>query len=99
MGSPSVLDFDRLLSPIPGDCPAGAALKEDYSPGAPYYAIKDARSAARAAERSLMWGGDAESGGDRPDWRPVVELGIGILAERSKDLEVAAWLTEALVRR
>ncbi|MDI9443458.1 MAG: type VI secretion system protein TssA [Planctomycetota bacterium] len=99
MGSPSVLDFDRLLSPIPGDCPAGAALKDDYSPGAPYYAIKDARSAARAAERSLMWGGDAESGGDRPDWRPVVELGIGILAERSKDLEVAAWLTEALVRR
>ncbi|MGI6415269.1 MAG: type VI secretion system protein TssA [Thermoguttaceae bacterium] len=99
MGSPSVLDFDRLLSPIPGECPAGVALKEDYSPGSPYYAIKDARSAARAAERSMIWGGDDVSGGDRADWRPVVELGIEILAERSKDLEVAAWLTEALVRR
>ncbi len=98
-GVASVLDFDRLLSPIPGDCPAGVALKEDYSPGSPYYAIKDARSAARAAERSMIWGGDDASGGDRADWRPVVELGIEILAERSKDLEVAAWVTEALVRR
>lgn len=99
MGSPSVLDFDRLLSPIPGDSPAGVVLKEDFSPGSPYYAIKDARSAARASERSLIWGDDDVSAGDRADWRPVVELGVEILAERSKDLEVAAWLTEALVRR
>ena len=99
MGSPCVLDFDRLLSPIPGDSPTGPVLREDFSPGSPYYAIKDARSAARAAERNRLWGADEVSAGDRADWRPVVELGVAILAERSKDLEVAAWLTEALLRR
>ncbi len=98
MGSPCVLDFDRLLSPIPGDSPAGLSLRDDFSPGSPYYAIKDARSVARAVERSMLWGTD-EASGDRADWRPVVDLGVAILAEQSKDLEVASWLTEALVRR
>ena len=33
-----------------------------------------------------------------PDWRPVAEKATKILGEQSKDLEVCAYLIEALVR-
>ena len=33
-----------------------------------------------------------------PLWRTVRELALKTLAETTKDLEVAAWLTEAMVR-
>lgn len=97
MGSPATLDFDRLLAAIPGDNPAGADLRSDYSPLAEYRVLKDARAAARAAERSVVF--DDEPGrAERPDWGPVLELAPRLLAERSKDLEISAWLVEALVR-
>lgn len=98
MASPEVLDFDKLLEPLPGDNPAGEALREDFSPTSIYYQIKDARTAARNAERTVVW--DDEEGAEAPkaDWRPILDLAPQILAERSKDLEVAAWLIEALLR-
>jgi type VI secretion system protein ImpA len=97
MSSTELLDFDRLLAPIPGDNPAGAALRENYSPNSSYSAIKTAREAARAAERHMVWEGD-EPVGPPADWDPILKLGPEILAKESKDLEVAAWLTEALIR-
>jgi type VI secretion system protein ImpA len=45
----------------------------------------------------MVWDGD-EPVGSPADWDPVFELGPKIIAEQSKDLEVAAWLTEALIR-
>src|SRR5438105_1121576 len=96
MPSPEVLDFAKLLAPIPGDKPVGIDLRADPSPTSPYYAIKDARSAARAIERQIIGGEDANS--PRPDWRPVVQHGNKVLAEKSKDLEVTAYMIEALVR-
>jgi type VI secretion system protein ImpA len=98
MGSPEVLDIEKLLAPIPGDSPAGVPLREDLSPTSVYYAIKDARTAARAAERSIVYEDD-QTHTERPDWGPVLELGPKILAEKSKDLEVTAWLCEALIRK
>ncbi|NQT37025.1 MAG: type VI secretion system protein TssA [Planctomycetes bacterium] len=99
MGSPEVVDFDRLLGPIPGDNPAGVALREDFSPTSEYHAMKDARAAARAAERNVVWDDDEDAYAEPPNWRPILELGPKILAEQSKDLEIAAWLTEGLLRR
>ncbi len=98
MASPETLDFERLLAPIPGDNPAGVAIREDFSPGSVYYTIKDARTAARAAERNIVWD-DEETHGERPDWKPVLKVGPKVIAEQSKDLEIAAWLVEALVRK
>jgi type VI secretion system protein ImpA len=95
MASPDVLDFASLLNPIPGDDPSGVDIRADASPGSLYYLIKDARSAARAAERRLPES-DADAG--RADWRPVLKHGQKALAERSKDLEVTAYVIEALVR-
>jgi type VI secretion system protein ImpA len=96
MASSEVLDFGALLAPIPGDKPTGADLRADPSPTSPYYAIKDARNGARAAERQIMLDGEADA---KPvDWRPVVQHGTKVLSEKAKDLEVAAYLIEGLVR-
>jgi type VI secretion system protein ImpA len=100
MASPEVLDFSRLLVPIPGDNPAGASLRDDFSPTSVYRVIKDARAAARAAERSVLWGGDGgPSPASQAPWKPVLELAPKVIAEQSKDLEVTAWLIEALLRQ
>ncbi len=99
MGSPQILDMERLLQPIPGDNPAGGDLRGDGSPTSVYYQIKDARNAARDAERKSLFEDEDSPGGELPDWKPVIKLGPQIIAEKSKDLEIAAWLIEALTRR
>jgi type VI secretion system protein ImpA len=89
-------ELEAILAPISGDQPTGVDLREDYAPTSIYFRLRDARAEARDAERQ------AESqGGDEGVvalWRPVVTLAIGALKETSKDLEVATWLTEAMVR-
>jgi type VI secretion system protein ImpA len=99
MPSPDVLDFAKLLAPIPGDKPVGIDLRSDASPTSPYYAVKDARSTARANERLLADAADEDKEKlPRPDWRPVIQHGTKALAEKSKDLEITAYLIEALAR-
>src|SRR5581483_9147750 len=95
MASQEVLDFSQLLLPITGDGPAGEDLRADASPNSLYYLVKDARSAARAAERQIVMEDEPSA---RPDWRPVFYHAVKALAERSKDLEITAYLIEALVR-
>jgi type VI secretion system protein ImpA len=95
MPSPDVLDFDRLFAPIPGDRPTGEDLRENAGPSSLYYKVKDGRSAARAAERQ-MEGGQEDA--PPPDWKAVVASGTKALAESTKDLEIAAYLIEALCR-
>jgi type VI secretion system protein ImpA len=99
MASPEVLDFDRILAPIPGDNPAGRPLRADSSYDSIYSQIKGARETARRAERSMVFEDDApQKAGGSPEWKTVLDLAPGALAEESKDLELSAWLTEALVR-
>src|SRR2546426_125184 len=95
MASAEVLDLAKLCSALEGDQPVGPDLRSDTSPRSVYYAVKDARNAARAAERKLMAGGGDEA---PPDWRPVLDQSVKILANQAKDLEIAAYLIEALVR-
>ena len=96
MATAEVLDLAKLSAALDGDQPAGIDLRGDSSPGAPYYAVKDARGAARNAERQLMSGGDEAA--VTPDWRPVLVTAVKVIAEKSKDLEIASYLIEALVR-
>ncbi len=42
--------------------------------------------------------GDPNAGDPMPSWRTVREVGLKTLQETTKDLEVAAWVTEAYVR-
>src|SRR5450830_785430 len=83
MGSPDVLDFARLVAPIPGENPAGRPLRTDFSPTSLYQAIKGSRSAARAGERNAAWSDepDAESTDHRTHWKRLLELAPKAIAE------------------
>jgi len=98
---PDGFDLEALLAPIPGDAPQGVDIREDFSSTSPYNRLRDARSEARDAER-LSEVPPAEGAGSPPDpgplWRTVRDIGLKTVAETAKDLEVAAWLTEAFVR-
>ena len=95
MASQEVLDFAKLLAQIPGESPTGIDLRENTSPTSDYYAVRDARRTASDAERRIDKG---EEPSEPPDWRSVFERATKVLAEKSKDLEVSAYLIEALVR-
>src|SRR5437763_3202623 len=94
---PEGFDLAALLAPISEEAPAGADVRTDYSPDSLYYRLRDARAEARAAERAIE-GGEAPDTGPPPQWRTVGELAYEATATQSKDLEIAAWLTEALLR-
>lgn len=97
MASSAILDISELLNPISDDQPTGQDLRLDASPLSSYQTIKTARSAARDAEKNSLY---SENGGDAEEyWRKILTLAPKILREESKDLEVATWLTEAMVRR
>ncbi|MCI0365248.1 MAG: type VI secretion system protein TssA [Phycisphaerales bacterium] len=98
MPSAQVLEIKDLLQPIPGGNPAGANLRDDRSPVSIYQAIKASRTQARAAERQALTE-DSESSSVKADWRPILEQAPKVIAEKSKDIELAAWLIEALVRQ
>jgi type VI secretion system protein ImpA len=89
-------DIEAILAPLPGDQPTGVDLRQDFSPTSIYFRLRDARAQARDAERQADSQGGEE--GQPTLWRPVVTIAIGALKSNSKDLEVATWLTEALVR-
>jgi type VI secretion system protein ImpA len=96
MSPGQVLDLDALLAPLSEAAPAGVDLREDASPQSVYYRLKDLRSAARAAERRGDSGDESE--GAQGEWRQILDLTQKTLAGQSKDLEVACWLVEGLVR-
>jgi len=100
MSSPPLLEFDTLLAPIPGDKRAGVDLRQDRSPGSLYDKIKDARSAARELEKRQERGNveDKDLRALMPAWRSIFDTAPKIIAENSKDLEITAFLIEALQR-
>lgn len=94
-----IADVEAILAPLPGDRPAGVDLRST----ARYRSLRDARSQAREAEKAADRDGlNADAGatddGLRSNWRPVVRQAAQALTEATKDLEIAVWLTEGLVR-
>jgi type VI secretion system protein ImpA len=87
----------RILAPFEGTSPAGEDLRLDATPKSLYYQLRDARAAARAEERASE-NDPAASDADSAHWRTVQTLATEALQTRSKDIEIAAWLTESLTR-
>jgi type VI secretion system protein ImpA len=81
---------EDLLQPIPGSNPAGANLRYDPS----YDKIKEARREEEDVEQ-----GDWKRARKVADWPAVIKLAGDVLATKSKDLQIAAWLTEALLKQ
>ena len=77
MASEEIIKLDNLLQPISEDNPTGDDIRDDSSPTSVYYAIKDARNAARAAERNNMFDGDSSEADDQ--WRKILDLAPDIL--------------------
>ncbi|MFM9883259.1 MAG: type VI secretion system protein TssA [Burkholderiales bacterium] len=93
------IDLGPLLAPLEtGEQGVGLDLRVDYSATSPYQRLRDARASARAEERARDSDGDADEGPQAEGWRDVLSVGQKALATQSKDFEIAAWLTEALVR-
>ena len=93
MASEEIIAVEDLLAPITEDNPVGQDIRADSSPASVFYAIKDARNAARAAERNNMFD-DATSAAD-DHWRKITQLAPDILKNHAKDLEVAAAVVSA----
>jgi type VI secretion system protein ImpA len=79
-----------LLNPIAGSNPSGANLR--YDPV--YDQLKEARRQDDAGPQ-----GDWQHERKVADYRIVVDLTGKALAERSKDLQLAVWLTDAALHR
>jgi type VI secretion system protein ImpA len=80
------IDIDAVLTPIPGENPAGEDLR---------YSLHDDIKEARR-EDDLLNQGDWQRDVKRADWTKVVSLCTDALMQKSKDLQIAAWLTESL---
>ncbi len=98
------IDIAAFLAPISDDAPCGRDLREGSSPTSNFQMVKLARSTARSAERSNIYSEDGQAADDArrkidEAWRKIVELAPKIIKSESKDLEVACWYLEALVRR
>lgn len=81
---------DDILNPIAGENPCGEDLR--YAPV--YDQIKEARREDDDVSQGV-W----QRARKTADWQQVVKLASEAIAKKSKDLQLAAWLTEALVYR
>ena len=80
------IDLVGILTPIADDNPAGEDLR---------YILYDEITEARRADDSFDRG-DWQRDIKNADWETVIALCSDALVNRTKDLQIAAWLTEAM---
>ena len=88
LSRPRVIPFDSLLRPISGESPSGEYLR--------YHGIYDEISETRRADDVVdlgAWQTDLKVA----DFRKTIELAVPVLETQTKDLQIAAWLVEAIV--
>src|SRR5689334_593078 len=86
---PAVIDIDAMLQPISEESPSGESLR--------YSGIYDEINEARRADDNLSqgaWTTELKVA----DYRRVLELAVPAITSQSKDLQIAAWLSESLVK-
>jgi type VI secretion system protein ImpA len=84
----TLVDLDAIFAPITEDEPAGKDLR--YS--STYDEIKEARRSDDLLDQGV-WQREIKTS----NWDAVVALTMEALSTRTKDLQVAAWLAEALL--
>lgn len=90
MATEQVIDVEALLQPIAGDNPAG----KDVRDGKDFEVLKEARR-----QEEVLSQGDWQREAKVADWPKAIQIATKILTEQSKDLQVAVWLVEALIKR
>ncbi|HEX4950722.1 MAG TPA: type VI secretion system protein TssA [Blastocatellia bacterium] len=89
MAENSVIDLEALLTPLEGDNPSGESLRYEGT----YDQIKEARR-----EDEVLLQGDWARDLKVADWPQVIKLATAALLTKTKDLQIAAWLTEGIVK-
>lgn len=84
-----VLETDKVLNPISKENPAGEHLIYEGT----YDRIQEARREEDPSIPLGVWERELK----KADWQQVKDLCLEILESRSKDLQVAIWLQEALL--
>jgi type VI secretion system protein ImpA len=87
---PPVIDLEALLQPISEENPSGESLR--------FSNIYDEIKEARRADKELPQG-EWQTELKTADYRKVVSLATSALESNTKDLQIAAWLSEALVKQ
>lgn len=90
MPSPHTIDIEALLVSIAGKHPSGVDLR--YA--GPYDAIQEARRADDTLPQ-----GDWRRETKAANWLAVTTIATDVLTTKSKDLQIAAWLVEALIKQ
>lgn len=80
-------DLESVLAAIPGESPTGQSLRYEGT----YDRIRDARTEDDPVLSRGVWKMPLK----RADWSDVAELCLDALQHRTKDLQIAGWLTEA----
>ena len=90
MAIEQVIDVEAILQPIAGANPAG----KDARDGKDFDALKETRR-----QEEVLSQGDWQRDAKVADWPKAIQIATKILTEQSKDLQVATWLVEALLKR
>lgn len=86
---PPVIDLDAIMQPISEENPSGESLR--------YSGLYDEINEARRADLGLAQG-EWQTEIKYADFRQVISLAVPALTSQTKDLQIAAYLTEALVK-
>ncbi|MGI9054288.1 MAG: type VI secretion system protein TssA, partial [Pyrinomonadaceae bacterium] len=87
---PPVIDLEELLQPITEENPSGESLR--------YAGTYDEIAESRRADDDVPqgeWRHELKTA----DFRKVIELATDALKNKSKDLQIAAWFSEALTKQ
>jgi type VI secretion system protein ImpA len=87
---PPVLDLEAIMLPISEENPAGESMR--------YSGLYDEITEARRADVDVAQG-EWQTDLKIADFRKVIELAVPALTTQTKDLQIAAYLTEALVKQ
>lgn len=86
----AVIDIDTMLQPVSDESPSGENLR--------YSGLYDEITEARRADDDLNQG-DWQTELKVADFRKVIELAVDALTSKTRDLQIAAWLSESLIKQ
>lgn len=88
---PFPFNFERILAPISGSNPAGRSLRFEGV----YDKIRNARKEDDPTLPQGVWKTELK----KAHWDIVESVAVDALENESKDIQIAAWLTEAWLKR
>ncbi len=95
MPSALTINVESLLVPITGENPSGVSLRYEGT----YDVLRDAIKELRRETDDLPTGEWTTSDTKTANWNGVIDTATAALTQKSKDLQIAAWLVEALAKQ